>query len=525
MAQPGQPRLTPALHPLLFAVYPVLYLWGKNVHQGVTFVDAFGPLVLVVGMTALALLAAWAILRRDLPAAAVWVSVLVLLFFSYGHVYQGIQDASIGGFRVGRHAFLLPMWAALAIAGFWLAARARGRLHRITGGLNLVAVGLILLNVAFIVLNQLQWGSPARLDPAQATGAPGPVSIPAHPPDIYYLIIDAYAGEATLRDTFGYDNSPFLDFLERKGFYVAHGSTANYPRSSISVSSSLNMTYHTPDHNGQAAEATFLPLFQDHAVGRFLTSIGYRYIHVGSWWKFTSTNPNADANIQFGGLSEFSTVLFQTTAAYPILRNIGVFADRLDPRRREHNRVKFQFEQLARTRELPGPKFVFAHILCPHHPYVFDRKGHFVTEDQELRGEVEDLYVDQLVHVNTMITGIVEELLSGPVESHPVIVLQSDEGPYPGGPARWPGNPRPETLQRKFRNLSAYYLPGVANPGLYQTITPVNSFRLIFNRYFNAGFALLPDKNFGFRNLNHIRDFIDLTDQVQALVQADVPSP
>jgi hypothetical protein len=520
-----QARWGPVLHPLLFAVYPVLYLWGKNVHQGVSFVDALGPLVLVAGVTALGLLAAWVIMRRDLPAAAVVVSVLVLLFFSYGHVYQAVQDARIGGVRVGRHAFLLPMWAALAIAGTWLAVRARGSLHRLTGGLNIVALGLILLNVAFIVLNQLQWGAPARLDPAEATGAPGPVSIPAHPPDIYYIIIDAYAGEATLRETFGYDNSPFLKFLERKGFYVAHQSTANYPRSSISVSSSLNMTYHTPDRSGRAADATFLPLFQDHAVGKFLASIGYRYVHVGSWWKFTSTNPNADVNIRFGGLSEFSTVLLQTTAAYPVLRNIGVFADRFESRRREYNRVKFQFEQLEGTGELGGPKFVFAHILCPHHPYVFDRHGNFVTEEQEMRGEVEELYVDQLVYVNTRLMALLDKLLSGPVESHPVIVLQSDEGPYPGIPGRWTRNPRPETLKRKFRNLSAYYVPGLANSGLYQTITPVNSFRLIFNSYFNAGFPLLPDKNFGFRNLNHIRDFIDLTDQVQALVQADVPAP
>ena len=50
-------------------------------------------------------------------------------------------------------------------------------------------------------------------------------------------------GYDTLRDLYGYDNSPFLDFLRSKGFYVADKSVTNYPRTELSVASSLNMKY------------------------------------------------------------------------------------------------------------------------------------------------------------------------------------------------------------------------------------------------------------------------------------------
>jgi hypothetical protein len=41
--------------------------------------------------------------------------------------------------------------------------------------------------------------------------------------------------------------------------------------------------------------------------------------------------------------------------------------------------------------------------------------------------------------------------------------------------------------------LNAYYFPG-GNDDLYPTITPVNTFRLIFNKYFDQDYPLLEDK-------------------------------
>ena len=40
--------------------------------------------------------------------------------------------------------------------------------------------------------------------------------------------------------------------------------------------------------------------------------------------------------------------------------------------------------------------------------------------------------------------------------------------------------------------MNAYYLPG-HNDKLYPTITPVNTFRLIFDTYFGGKYDMLPD--------------------------------
>ncbi len=65
-----------------------------------------------------------------------------------------------------------------------------------------------------------------------------------------------------------------------------------------------------------------------------------------------------------------------------------------------------------------------------------------------------------------------------------------------------------------MRILNAYYLPGVDKDILYPSITPVNSFRLIFNLYFDTNFELLPDENYAFVDGRHIYKFFNVTDKV-----------
>jgi hypothetical protein len=68
---------------------------------------------------------------------------------------------------------------------------------------------------------------------------------------------------------------------------------------------------------------------------------------------------------------------------------------------------------------------------------------------------------------------------SGP---RPIIIIQADHGfGYSGA---------------GVQILNAYYLPDGGEQQLYPTITPVNTFRVIFDRYFGAHLGLLPDKSY-----------------------------
>ena len=61
--------------------------------------------------------------------------------------------------------------------------------------------------------------------------------------------------------------------------------------------------------------------------------------------------------------------------------------------------------------------------------------------------------------------------------------------------------------------LNAYYFSDQKYDKLYPEITPVNTFRVIFDQYFGADLPLLEDKNY-FSLWNTPYEFIEVTDKV-----------
>jgi hypothetical protein len=390
------------------------------------------------------------------------------------------------------------------------------------GRLSLIVVLVAIATTSFaLAVNRDRSGSPD--DGSRPTDAaptiPPPPKLPSKP-DIYYIVFEEYGGTASLRDVLHYDNRPFLRELEGRGFYVATDSTANYPRTLPSLASSLNLEYleHLTQEfgRGNSDVAPLEEMVDDNLVGRRLRARGYQWIHMGSWWHVTRESTAADENIRYSqGVSPVPTELFGTPVV-PASDGAGY-------RTAAYERILFQFDQLGRLGAEPGPKFVFAHILSPHGPYVFNRQGHYRTRpDADSRGKA-GAYVDQVVATNAMILGLVDDLLSRPAAERPVVIIQADEGPYEGNPSRWTTFD-PEVALRKFPILNAYYLPGVTQD-LYSTITPVNTFRLVFDLYFGSHLQLLPDRNYTFRDTAHIYDLTDVTDRVQPLIRAPPPTP
>ncbi len=89
----------------------------------------------------------------------------------------------------------------------------------------------------------------------------------------------------------------------------------------------------------------------------------------------------------------------------------------------------YQTGQLDSIADEPGPKYVFAHILLPHPPFIYLGDGTYAPGKATYRSQLE--------YVNTFILDYVDRLIDSPEDEQPIIILQADEGPFP---ARYDAN-------------------------------------------------------------------------------------
>ena len=506
------------IHPFLFGMFFVLALYSANVTE-VSFSQVLLPFVVVLSSTIAILLLAW-LLLRSLRRAALLTSIAVILCFSYGHVVNLLPKSPLAGYTFytpieGSAILIWLAWALVFGASIYFVWKTRRISPKWTTLLNVVGAVLVVMPLTNIVVQEAR-GS--RHHTAAPDTSDLQLSVPETPPDIYYIILDRYASASTLKERLDFDNSEFLDYLSDKGFYVASESRDNYLSTQHSLASSLNMEY-LDGLVEEVGETTtgFSPLYamlQEYEVWRLLKSADYQFIHVGSWWEPTRENKYADVNINYGGsLPEFSNLLLRTTAIDPIGRIADLWGD---PRTIQYERVKYEFDRLSQIPNMEAPTFTFAHFLTPHPEYVFMSNGDFLPEQELLKESFEAKYLDQLVATNNMVESVIDRLLADSAVP-PIIILQSDEGPYPdfNNTFNWTeGQGSDLDLRVKSGILNAYYFPGVDQSVFYPSITPVNSFRLLFNLYFGTNLELLPDKYYYSYPRQPYR-FIDVTERLQ----------
>jgi hypothetical protein len=504
-------------HTLAVAIFPVLFLFAENAEQQVTLAPLWAPLLICLA-GGVALLLVMIVATRSLLRGGLLATLVLLLFFSFGHLWNVV------GAPMDASRWLMAIGYLLIGIGFGLMIWRGGRwVTGVSRFLNIAAVVLL-------VFNALRVANFASASAAAATATPStpPVVLQATSakPDIYYIILDRYANVDTLREIYDYDNEPFMRELEARGFSVARHAWANYFKTALSLYSSLNMHLIDPEQLGVdlEARARFSEVqgaLRDHlALPSALKSLGYDYVHLGGWWEPTATNVDADVALRFQGSAEFSSALWSTTALSlvwpPSFGGTGPDGEDMPFRELDRDTILYAFDRLEDAAARAGPDFVFAHITAPHPPYVFNADGSFPSED-EVNGRSErDNYVAQLQWVNQRVLRAIDRLMDHPPgQPDPIIVLQADEGPFP---PRFSADERgfqwleasDREIQQKFGILNAMRLPGVepASFGFNERTSPVNEFRIVLNATFDAGLPLLPDETFLSPNYARMYDFV-----------------
>jgi hypothetical protein len=289
------------------------------------------------------------------------------------------------------------------------------------------------------------------------------------------------------------DNTGFIDSLQQLGFSLATCSQSNYTRTLLSLTSTFNMEYLQTLHPHLAPNQNpdlLIPELKHNIVRQQLEQLGYKTIVFKNPWGGLIWD---DAAIVYraGGyslLTPYEYLLLSTTVARVYLDRQAL-EEIQNPYYTNYVDTLYALEQLQKVPSISGPKFVFVHLVIPHGPFVFGPSGEMTdirpydsvnnlyTWEDEKRGSI-----NMTKYINSRMLEIIPMLIQES-RTPPIIILASDHGAPFGD------------YSNAVKNLEAIYVPG--NESLiYKTITPVNIFRVLFNKYFNGNFDLLPDRSY-----------------------------
>ena len=485
----------------------MLLIYSQNIHliliQGLVF-----PILIIISVAIVLWLSIKFILKSTIKSGLI-SSVYVFLFFSYGHIFKIIESNATQEYFISIHVILLILYTIIAVLSTYYFVKTKRKLNNFTTITNIMSITL----VVFVIYNIGVYDFQSSSFEVQDNNFNSMILETdfKNTPDIYYIIMDEYAPLRTLDKIYGYDNSNFVEFLEDRNFYVPKNSHSNYAVTFLSLSSTLNMEYqnYLSDVVGSENIDQRIPyqLISNNVVMKNFKSLGYEIYNIDSgWWGTRSlsiANENlcsSNQNMDFHTLYELKqTSVVSAFDMYVKEPTSDLF------RQEKRDRINCQFNEIAQINQrTEEPIFAFMHVTAPHDPYVFGPNGEEVNYEYTFgeTAKVENLhdfdpakkpYLDQLTYLTKILQTTIDKILEDSDEP-PIIIIQSDTGPA------IPSKDLNLTIEQqnlgRMNIFNAYYFPDEKYTLLHDYITPVNSFRIIFDSQFETNYGLLDDSVF-----------------------------
>ena len=498
----------------LFLIGPffVLFLAASNLGQ--TSLNTIWPSLMLAFGIGLIFSIFFILLVK--PSSRAYLAAAVILFsiFIYGHILNLAKNSTAISQILGRNSLFLVFFVVIVIVSEILIFLQPAPKTFPTPILNAIFLGLCLFQILRIANFQIstdayekkmetQGESTQLLDQGSPTTS--------NSPDVYYIILDGLVREDMMKSEYHDQDYRFNEELEKRGFFIPDCAFSNYEDTVRSLMSSLNMNYldeigiqdsQVINEDTLDMKPVFLKLHNNEVLNLFKEK-GYQFV---SFRGFFPVNDFTEADYYFnyfndqpGGddLAErnFRVLFLQTTILDPIRRFSETYTKLFSilPRKvyefiapdgnqfssrsyQWYIQHEYQFKKLSEVPVLPGKKFIYSHFYTTHQPFVYKSDGSLLWPIDEDN----DGYVPAAQYTTKRILQVIDTILATS-KTPPVIIIQADHGKVG------------ENKYDKFKIANAYYLPNVKGNVIYPTITPVNTFRVIFDQYFGGDFKMLPD--------------------------------
>ncbi|MBP6686416.1 MAG: sulfatase-like hydrolase/transferase [Lacibacter sp.] len=426
--------------------------------------------------------------------ASLSTSVLTLLFLFFGDIRFFLQKSTLLQ-PLSHYKLLFPI-LLLILFLFFKSIKKEAMLLRTTYFFNfLLLVYTVFETVRILQLNHIskKENSPLAFNL--------PDSVKKNLPDIYFLVPDCYPSTSYQKEVLDINNQPFDDTLTKLGFRVLQESKSNYNRTAFSMLSTFDMSYTNivDTFHATGSREYQLAMKQILTADLFmhLKNADYNFINL-SIFDFANTKALRKQNF----LNTTSKGMFLSHTFWNYFSRDIFFTWFSKKKKNGQNEKKEMYEPLKEYNQQiidtlvqtdfstsNQPVFLYAHLNMPHYPYFYDANGTPYAEDSIYNKEMisnKTRFAGYIQYSNKQLLRIINSI-KNKTNGKAIIVLQSDHGL---------SNITSNKKSNAFRNYSAFYFPDADYSKLYDSMSNVNSFRIILNKYMNQSLPLLHDESF-----------------------------
>jgi len=463
------------IFPFLLAFFPSWQLILKNYDELI-----FQDILISLGVVVLSVIA-WIVITKIIKnanKAALITGIGTGFFFYFGYLQDALDGIMIFGIPINKTSILLVISIIIFIISIIYFIKSRNDFQLPVKIANVFAITLILFTLVQFVI---------------------PGALAEEQPNVYHIILDEYTDNEILMKKFGHDNQEFLKFLDKNGFYIPNKSFSTFESTIDELNLILNMDY--PKKRGWVSD-NYQPLY-DNEVMSIFSDQNYSVIETNSmmrWKNFSDVDTKLcyDANIY----SEFLEQILRKSIIKYFLEQHH------DNTRRDVIRCTFnELNEIAS--QSSGPTYVFSHIYVPHPPFIFGPNGENVTPDHsDISGlqswENPSGYVNQVIYAANQVSIVIKNIVKN--DPSAIIIIQGDTGTFTG---------IEDISKRKMNDIyqvhSILYAVRIPDVNNLENVGPVNTYRIIFNNYFNTNYEYLEQRNY---ELDIDNNLVDITEKL-----------
>jgi len=490
------------LHPYFLVLFFFLFHTKSINYYADFFPVLFALSILILSAVVIKLLSTWA-LKDSVKGGIISFAVLFILLF-YGDIQTQLAEMTVASEFV-RHRYLLIFFLLSFSLLFYFIKKSKRSFVRAN----------LLLNTLTFLYFIFEIGSSIYIEAGQRHLKVYPDETSADLlqkmkdqksnnknkkalPDIYFILLDSYTSNASLRKYWNYDNDSLKTFLHEHGFTIVDTARSNYDFTLPSLASIFGMNYLSQDImvNTQKTEMKFalMNAVKKSPFLKYINNNGYTIINRSPFDIMFKRKYYVNAN-QLSYLS----ALFYYSLPSQLMRDLMW---QVAKNERLYYFLKPHFKIWENNKQVLGelyestkhvdsiPIFVYAHPMLPHFPYFFDRYGNVYSDNNRWSFETkmdQSKYFDQLIYTNKLLIESINNILDASKKT-PIIIIQSDHG------FRYLKEDTEHTEDHTI--FYAVLVPKKDKMIQGKFGNPVNNFRIILNHYFNTKLDLLPYKSY-----------------------------